>query len=250
MSSWCANRAAAKCRRNFCTDPLIYQGGSDSFLGPRDPILAGRRRLGHRLRGRSRGDYRRRADGRRPEQAAAADPAGHAGQRCVAAQPDPGRACQGVRLFPEQAADRPSRPVAVTPDELGAAWDGGQAAPAAHVDLNGGRSGGPMPARHDLRFPGADRPRGQDPAARRGHDHRLGHRLQAEPGGRPGRPIAEGGVGYSCIAEMRTVETLAGGRASTPLLRHGDRVRIEMKDRQARSIFGAIEQTVARPNEV
>jgi len=63
-------------------------------------------------------------------------------------------------------------------------------------------------------------------------------------------PIAAGGVGFSCIAELRTVETLAEGRASTPLLRHGDRVRIEMKDRQARSIFGAIEQTVARPNEV
>ena len=72
----------------------------------------------------------------------------------------------------------------------------------------------------------------------------------AGTGGGPGKPIAAGGVGFSCIAELRTVETLTDGSAATPFLRHGDRVRIEMKDRQGRSIFGAIEQTVARPNEV
>src|SRR3546814_15138091 len=60
--------------------------------------------------------------------------------------------------------------------------------------------------------------------------------------GGPGRPIAEGGRGYSCIAEQRTVETLLPGAAKTPFLKFGDRVRIEMLDRRGRSIFGPIEQ--------
>ena len=62
--------------------------------------------------------------------------------------------------------------------------------------------------------------------------------------GGPGKPVADGGVGYSCIAELRTVETLATGEPATPFLRFGDTVRIEMKDGAGHSIFGAIEQTV------
>src|SRR3546814_4837756 len=64
--------------------------------------------------------------------------------------------------------------------------------------------------------------------------------------GGPGRPIAEGGRGYSCIAEQRTVETLLHGAAKTPFLKFGDRVRIEMLDRRGRSIFGRIEQKLER----
>ena len=64
--------------------------------------------------------------------------------------------------------------------------------------------------------------------------------------GSPGRPVAEGGAGYSCIAEQRTVETLLSGSAKTPFLKFGDRVRIEMLDTDGRSLFGAIEQEVAR----
>jgi fumarylacetoacetate (FAA) hydrolase len=54
----------------------------------------------------------------------------------------------------------------------------------------------------------------------------------------------EGGLGYSCIAEIRMIETIQGGAPKTPFLRHGDRVRIEMKDGVGHSIFGAIEQEV------
>ena len=64
--------------------------------------------------------------------------------------------------------------------------------------------------------------------------------------GGPGRPIAEGGDGYSCIAELRTVETLRDGQPKTSFLRFGDRVRIEMPDADGRSIFGAIDQVVER----
>ena len=66
-----------------------------------------------------------------------------------------------------------------------------------------------------------------------------------EDGG-PGRPAAAGGVGYSCIAEQRTVETLVDGKPVTPFMRFGDRVRIEMLDAAGRSIFGAIDQAVRR----
>ena len=64
--------------------------------------------------------------------------------------------------------------------------------------------------------------------------------------GGPGKPVADGGVGYSCIAEQRTVETLLTGSAKTPFLKFGDRVRIEMLDADGRSLFGAIEQEVVR----
>ena len=63
-------------------------------------------------------------------------------------------------------------------------------------------------------------------------------------GNSPGKPIAEGGLGYSCIAEIRTVETILRGQPETPFLQHGDTIRIEMKDAHGHSIFGAIEQTV------
>jgi fumarylacetoacetate (FAA) hydrolase len=62
--------------------------------------------------------------------------------------------------------------------------------------------------------------------------------------GGPGKPVAEGGLGYSCIAEQRTVETIIHGQAKTPFLQIGDTVRIEMKDKAGHSIFGAIEQEV------
>ena len=65
--------------------------------------------------------------------------------------------------------------------------------------------------------------------------------------GGPGRPAAEGGIGYSCIAEQRTVETLVAGKATTPFMRFGDRIRIEMHDGQGRSVFGAIDQRVRPP---
>ena len=67
---------------------------------------------------------------------------------------------------------------------------------------------------------------------------------RGEDGG-PGKSIAQGGVGYSCLAEMRVVETILDGAPRTPFLSRGDRVRIEMHDERHHSIFGAIEQEVA-----
>jgi fumarylacetoacetate (FAA) hydrolase len=67
-----------------------------------------------------------------------------------------------------------------------------------------------------------------------------------DAGGGPGRPVAEGGLGYSCIAELRMVEKILGGEVQTGFLQFGDRVTIEMKDARGRSIFGAIDQVVER----
>jgi len=64
--------------------------------------------------------------------------------------------------------------------------------------------------------------------------------------GGPGKPVGEGGAGYSCIAEQRMIETIESGAPKTPFMRFGDLVRIEMKDRAGRSIFGAIEQKVEK----
>jgi fumarylacetoacetate (FAA) hydrolase len=61
-----------------------------------------------------------------------------------------------------------------------------------------------------------------------------------------GTSIAEGGVGYSCIAEVRMIETIRDGKPSTPFMRFGDRIRIEMFDASGASIFGAIDQQVVK----
>nr|WP_244439737.1 fumarylacetoacetate hydrolase family protein [Nitratireductor aquibiodomus] len=135
-------------------------------------------------------------------------------------------------------------PVAVTPEELGDAWDGGKVSLPLCVDFNG-KSFGRADAGIDMTF---DFPT------------LIAHAAKTRPlcagtiigsgtvsnklDGGPGKPVDEGGVGYSCIAEIRMIETIAHGKPKTPFLRFGDTVRIEMKDSGGHSIFGAIEQRV------
>ena len=137
-------------------------------------------------------------------------------------------------------------PVAVTPDELGEAWDGGKLHLPLCVDLNG-KPFGRANAGIDMTF---DFPR------------LIAHAAKTRPlcagtiigsgtvsnklDGGPGKPVERGGAGYSCIAEMRMIETIEAGKPATPFMKFGDTVRIEMKDRAGHSIFGAIEQTVER----
>ena len=64
--------------------------------------------------------------------------------------------------------------------------------------------------------------------------------------GGAGKPITEGGVGYSCIAEIRTIETIEDGQPSTSFMKFGDRVRIDMQDKDGKSIFGTIDQVVEK----
>ena len=203
----------AEMPESFWTDPLMYQGGSDGFLGPRDPIPLPAPRLGLRLRGGGRGHHRRCSARRVAGRGAGRRAAGHARQRCLPAQPDPGELAKSFGFFQSKPAGSFS-PVAVTPDELGAGWTGGRLHGPMVVDLND-QPFGRADAGVDMTFgfgeliAHAAKTRalvagsiiGSGTVSNRGED------------GGPGKPIADGGAGYSCLAELRTVETLAVRRA-------------------------------------
>ena len=233
---------------SFWTDPLMYQGGSDAFLGPRDPIVLADEAYGIDMEA---------------EIAVVVDDVP------MAATPDVAR--DRIRLImlvndvslrgliaPELAKgfgflqSKPSSafsPVAVTPDELGDAWDGARVHLPLRVDLNG-QAFGRARAGVDMTFDFATLVAHSAKTRPLSAGAIIGSGTvsnKSEDGG-PGRPVAEGGLGYSCVAEMRMVETIVHGAPSTPFLRFGDRVRIEMVDAAGRSIFGAIEQTVEKYN--
>jgi len=231
---------------SFWTEPLMYQGGSDTFLGPRTPI---------RLADEAWGiDFE-------AEVAVIVDdvPMGASRERAAAAirlimlvndvslrNLIPGELGKGFGFFQSKPSSAAS-PVAVTPGELGAAWDGGKLHLPLLVELNG-EPFGRAEAGEDMTF---DFPALIAHAARTrrlaaGSIIGSGTVSNRDGEGGPGKPIAAGGRGYSCIAEQRTVETLLHGAAKTPFLRFGDRVRIEMKDAAGRSVFGRIEQTVEK----
>jgi fumarylacetoacetate (FAA) hydrolase len=231
---------------SFWTDPLMYQGGSDSFLGPRQPIPATDEGLGIDFEAEVAvvtGDV---PMGATREQAAGAI-------RLVVLVNDvslrnliPGELAKGFGFFQSKPSSALS-PVAVTPDELGEAWDGARLHRPLLSTLNG-RPFGKPDAGVDMTF---DFPTLIAHAARTrplGAGTVVGSGTVSNKGadGGPGKPISEGGLGYSCIAEQRTVETITAGSATTPFMRFGDVVRIEMKDRAGHSIFGAIEQEVVR----
>jgi fumarylacetoacetate (FAA) hydrolase len=229
---------------SFWHDPLMYQGGSDGFLGPNDPIPLKDPAWGCDFEAEVAvvtGDV---AMGATPREAAARI-------RLVMLVNDvslrnliPGELAKGFGFFQSKPASAFS-PVAVTPDELGDAWAGAKLALPLLSHLNGALFGQPD-AGTDMTFDfgqliahaaktrslGAGSIIGSGTVSNRGPDDG------------PGKPVAEGGRGYSCIAEQRVVETIQGGAPVTPFLKAGDRVRIEMLDAAGKSIFGAIDQVV------
>lgn len=231
---------------SFWEEPLIYQGGSDRLLGPCDPIEAASESWGI--------DFEAEVAIVTDDVPMGAGPAAAARHiRLVMLANDvslrrliPAELAKGFGFFQGKPATAFS-PVAVTPDELGQAWDGGRLHLPLLSQVNGRPFGRPDAGR-DMIF---DFPRLIAHAARTRH---LGAGTiigggtvsNRDPEGGPGRPIAEGGLGYSCIAEQRAVEQIREGRARTPFLRFGDRVRIEMPDAAGASLFGAIEQQVRR----
>ncbi|HVL72882.1 MAG TPA: fumarylacetoacetate hydrolase family protein [Beijerinckiaceae bacterium] len=235
----------AEMPESFWTDPLMYQGGSDSFLGPRDPILMADEAWGIDFEAEVAAIVSDVPMGASREEASGAI-------RLLMLVDDvslrnliPGELGKGFGFFQAKPSSAFS-PVAVTPDELGEAWDGAKLSLPLLSFVNG-RPFGKPDAGTDMTF---DFPTLIAHAARTrplaaGSIVGSGTVSNRGPDGGPGRPIADGGVGYSCIAELRTVETLAAGKPETPFLRFGDKVRIEMKDRAGHSIFGAIEQEVA-----
>jgi fumarylacetoacetate (FAA) hydrolase len=135
--------------------------------------------------------------------------------------------------------------VFVTPDALDDRWRDGKVHGARSVQLNG-KDFGQADAGVDMTFDFgvliAHLARTRSLVA--GSIIGSGTVSNRDADGGPGKPVDQGGLGYSCIAEVRTVETILTGAPVTPFLKHGDTVRIEMLDERHHSIFGAIEQVV------
>jgi fumarylacetoacetate (FAA) hydrolase len=233
----------AEMPESFWTDPLMYQGGSDAFLGPRDPIALSDPAWGLDLEGEVAvvvGDV---AQGVSRDQALEAI-------RLVMLCNDislrnliPGELAKSFGFFQSKPASAFS-PVAVTLDEL-PHWKDGKLSGALSVELNGNPLG-EADAGVDMTFDfGAlIAHAAKTRALSAGTIIGSGTVSNRGPDGGPGKPISEGGVGYSCLAEVRTVETIATGAPKTRFLSPGDTVRIEMRDAKRHSIFGAIEQLV------
>jgi fumarylacetoacetate (FAA) hydrolase len=231
---------------SFWTDPLMYRGGSDGFLGARDPIPVGDLAWGVDLEAEVAvivGDV---PQGARPEQTAPLIRllmlVNDVSLRNLIAP----ELAKGFG-FLQSKGQTAFSPVAVTPDELGAAFDGGKVNLPLLSHVNGAPFGRPN-AGIDMTFDFstliAHAVKTRPLAA--GAIIGSGTVSNRDADGGPGKPVSEGGVGYSCIAELRSVETIRQGAPRTPFLKFGDRVRIEMFDALGRSIFGAIDQEVVR----
>ena len=220
---------------NFWTDPLIYQGGSDAFLGPCDPIIVADESLGIYFES---------------EVAVITDylPMGISSEnaeqhiRLLMLVNDvslrnliPNELAKGFGFYQSKPASSFS-PVAVTPDELGSHWDGKRLHLPLYSYLNGELFGQPN-AGEDMTFSFPEL-----------IAHAAKTRILSS-----GTIIGSGTVsnldrskGSSCIAEKRMLETIANGKPSTSFMHFGDTIRIEMNNEHGQCVFGAIEQEVRK----
>ena len=228
----------------YYTDPLMYQGGSDDFIGPTDDVIVPSEEYGIDFEAEIAvvtGDVPMQAT---PEQALE-------GVRLLMLVNDvslrnliPAELAKGFGFFQSKPATAFS-PVAVTPDELGDAWDGGRVNLTLQSTWNG-RKVGLCEAGPDMTF----------------HFGQLIAHICKTRNVRAGSIVGSGTVsnrgvevngrkdwpnGYSCIAEKRAIETILDGKPSTPFMKYGDTIRIEMNGRDGQSVFGAIDQKIAAP---
>ncbi|MGX4640660.1 fumarylacetoacetate hydrolase family protein [Massilia sp. SYSU DXS3249] len=220
---------------SFWEDPLMYQGGSDDLLGPMDDIVLAHEEWGIDFEAEVAVIVDDVAMGATPDEA-------HGRIRLLMLANDvslrnliPDELAKGFGFLQSKPATSFS-PVAVTPDELGDAWRGGKLHLPLRSTWNGHLVGQPD-AGVDMVF----------------NFPQLVAHLGKSRNVRAGSIIGSGTVsnkdasrGYSCIAEQRCVETIADGSPSTPFMRFGDRIRIEMLDEKGKSIFGAIDQVVKK----
>jgi fumarylacetoacetate (FAA) hydrolase len=224
----------------------MYQGASDAFLGPRDTIPLADASWGCDMEG---------------EVAVIVDdvPLGASREEALEAirlvmlcndvslrNLIPGELAKGFGFVQSKPASAFS-PVAVTPAALGDAWKDGKLHGALLVSLNGadfGKADAGVDMTFDFGTLVAHAAKTRALAA--GTIVGSGTVSNRDADGGPGKAISDGGLGYSCLAELRTVETILTGKAKTPFLLGDDTVRIEMMDAKGHSIFGAIEQTVER----
>lgn len=229
---------------SFYTDPLMYQGGSDSFTGPCDPICALSQDWGIDLEAEVAVITADVAMG--VSVAAAAKTI-----RLVLLVNDvslrnliPAELAKGFGFFQSKAASAFS-PVAVTPDELGPHWQDSKLHLPLLVSLNGKPFGRPN-AGQDMSFNFAQLVAHAAKTRELAAGTIVGSgTVSNKQGNLHGSSIEHGGVGYCCLAEVRMYESIEHGAPQTAFLQFGDRVHIEMQDRHGASIFGAIDQTVA-----
>ena len=218
----------------FYTDPLMYQGGSDDFIGPRDDVVVASEAFGIDFEAEIAVITADVGMGTTPDQAID-------GVRLVMLANDvslrnliPTELAKGFGFFQSKPATAFS-PVAVTIDELGDTWKGGR----LHMTLQStwnGRKVGMCEAGPEMTF----------------HFGQLIAHICKTRNVRAGSVIGSGTVsnkdwthGYSCIAEKRAIETIEGGKPVTEFMKFGDTIRIEAKAKDGQSVFGAIEQKVA-----
>ena len=227
---------AASVPESFYTDPLMYQGGSDDFIGARDDIVCASTEFGIDFEAEVAvitGDV---------DMGSAPD-AALEGIRLLMLANDvslrnliPAELAKGFGFFQSKPATAFS-PVAVTPDELGDRWRSGR----VHLNLESvwnAKRVGLCDAGPEMTF----------------HFGQLIAHICKTRNVRAGSVIGSGTVsnkdwtrGYSCIAEKRAIETIEGGAPKTEFMQYGDTIRIEMKGADGMSVFGAIEQRVAAP---
>ncbi len=223
----------AEMPETFWTDPLMYQGGSDAFIGPRDDILVASEAFGI--------DFE-------SEVAVITDdvPMGLSVQEASShikllmlvndvslRNLIPGELAKGFGFFGSKPSSAFS-PVAITPDELGDAWDGKKLFLPLTTHFNKEVFGEPN-CGVDMTF--------DFPTI-------VAHAAKTRPLS-AGCIVGSGTIsnydrsaGSSCLAEKRMLEIIADGKPTTPFMKFGDSVRIEMFDAEGHSIFGAIEQSV------
>jgi fumarylacetoacetate (FAA) hydrolase len=225
----------AEMPQSFWTDPLMYQGGSDGFLGPCDPIPCQSEDWGIDFEAEVAAITDDVPMGITPDQAR-----GHIKLLMLVNDVSlrnliPAELGKGFGFFHSKPASSFS-PVAVEPAELGPAWDGGKITLPLISTLNGKEFGRPN-AGTDMTFDFGQL------IAHAAKTRALAAGTVVGSGTVANRDRA---VGSSCIAERRMIETIDHGKPTTPFMRFGDRIRIEMLDGKGNSIFGAIDQEVVR----
>jgi fumarylacetoacetate (FAA) hydrolase len=235
----------AEMPESFWTDPLMYQGGSDAFLAPTQDIPLGDDSWGCDFEGEVAV-----ITGNGPMGLSADEAAKQIRLLMIVNDVSlrgliPAELAKGFGFF-QSKPPTAFAPVAVTPDELGDAWDGRKLHLPLVSHLNGGKFGEPD-CGVDMTFDFAElvahlaktRPLTAGTIIGSGT---ISNKLDDGPG----KPVSEGGKGYSCIAEIRMIETINDGAPKTPFMTPGDTIRIEMFDKSGASIFGAIDQKVVR----
>ncbi|MEP4486784.1 MAG: fumarylacetoacetate hydrolase family protein [Halioglobus sp.] len=234
----------AQMPESFWTDPLMYQGGSDTFLGPRADIVMADPAWGIDFEGEVAVVTDDVPMGASKEEAAAAI-------RLVMLVNDvslrnliPAELGKGFGFFHSKPSSAFS-PVCVTPDELGDDWRDGRLHRPLLVHYRG-EVFGEANAGVDMTFsfPTLVAHAAKTRALCAGAVIGSGTVSNKDADGTPGKSIAGGGLGYSCLAEVRMIETINEGKPRTEFMTDGDVVRLEMRDANGQSIFGAIEQRV------